>query len=482
MKRYVKRYSCVLLVLLMLADLVSPFAYSSYDLSSEGILYEMNYSGLFPRSLLIEGNQIAVCDLPNTDSYRYVWLELIDEHGNTEYEDIIERNSNGNVFFTIPRGINGIFQLSLLCGKERYHATYTVFLDFDSVLISSGELQLSDSPAQPVNLSFTTGYQPSASAKEYYLLPSRNIQSDDESIQEVARNITSGFTDDYEKALAIHDWVCETVFYDYDVLYGRAERGNYSALDVLASHKSVCEGYANLTAALLRAVGIPARKVCGYALGITAEDRFPQDVLNGTGQTNHAWNEAFVDGRWIIMDTTWDCGNKFENGKTTSKKGCYRHRYFDISQWLLAMNHVVMEPNVYKEMYLYIGYPQYRTEEGWKPLTDDGAKPMIIDGRTLIPIRPVIEEMGGSVEWTPGTQQFLPRIVCQTNDYHAQMWPTSERLIVNGEEYTFDAVPQIIDGRTMIPLRVLLQAMGCIVKWDGYADNWNGRITIGYAK
>jgi len=32
-------------------------------------------------------------------------------------------------------------------------------------------------------------------------------------------------------------------------------------------------------------------------------------------KTNHAWNEAFVDGKWIILDTTWDSFNYYENRK-----------------------------------------------------------------------------------------------------------------------------------------------------------------------
>lgn len=113
--------------------------------------------------------------------------------------------------------------------------------------------------------------------------------------------MTDQHSTDVEKALAIHDWVCDNIYYDYDVYYKRAESGDYSALDVLQSRRSICAGYANLTAALLKAAGITTRAVSGYALGLSAGPEFPQDVIAGGGKTNHAWNMAFIDGEWTYI-------------------------------------------------------------------------------------------------------------------------------------------------------------------------------------
>lgn len=59
-------------------------------------------------------------------------------------------------------------------------------------------------------------------------------------------------------------------------------------------NKGICYDYASLFAAMLRSIRIPAKLVKGYAS--TSPDEY------------HAWNEVYVDGRWIVIDTTKDAG------------------------------------------------------------------------------------------------------------------------------------------------------------------------------
>ena len=44
------------------------------------------------------------------------------------------------------------------------------------------------------------------------------------------------------------------------------------------------------------------------------------------------------------------------------------------------------------------------------------------------------------------------------------------KLIVNGQEIECDVPPQIINGRTMVPISAVAQALGCQAQWDGTAD------------
>lgn len=64
-----------------------------------------------------------------------------------------------------------------------------------------------------------------------------------------------------------------------------------TALDTLRDRRGVCRDYAHVTIALLRASGVPARLVSAYAPGLD-----PMDF--------HAVVEAFVDGRWEVVDAT----------------------------------------------------------------------------------------------------------------------------------------------------------------------------------
>lgn len=40
------------------------------------------------------------------------------------------------------------------------------------------------------------------------------------------------------------------------------------------------------------------------------------------------------------------------------------------------------------------------------------------------------------------------------------------RVLINGQLLTFDVPPALVDGRTLVPLRVIFEALGATVKWD----------------
>ncbi|WP_242655233.1 transglutaminase domain-containing protein [Clostridium cellulovorans] len=156
-----------------------------------------------------------------------------------------------------------------------------------------------------------------------FLLPDTYVESDSEEIIQLANSIVAGIQTDYEKTLAIHDWVSANIAYDTDAYFSNNIK-EYSALETLRGRKAICNGYANLTAALNRAIGIRTKIVGGTA---TTENR----------SESHAWNETFVDGRWVIQDTTWDSGfvdynnNKFVPGLT--------HDYFDANEQVFSQSH-----------------------------------------------------------------------------------------------------------------------------------------------
>lgn len=112
----------------------------------------------------------------------------------------------------------------------------------------------------------------------------------------LAQELTRGCTTEYEKAKVISQWVSEHIFYDYDNFLHDIP-GPTVADEVLRERRSVCAGYASLTSIMLRAVGIQTTYESGYASG----DR-------------HAWNRAKVDGRWVVIDNTWDSPLKYEHG------------------------------------------------------------------------------------------------------------------------------------------------------------------------
>jgi len=153
------------------------------------------------------------------------------------------------------------------------------------------------------------------------MYPGSAVERDNPDIITLANSIVADKKSDYEKAAAIHDWVSNNIWYDEDFSLGN------SAIITMQNNRGICTGYTNLTVALLRAVDIPAIRVAGYAMGNDASLEEFFDVASNI--TNHVWTEAYIDGRWVIIDTTWDSNNVYRHGVYSTQKNCGRE-YFDI--------------------------------------------------------------------------------------------------------------------------------------------------------
>ena len=88
--------------------------------------------------------------------------------------------------------------------------------------------------------------------------------------------------------------------------------------------------------------------------------------------------------------------------------------------------------------------------------------PIIQNGRTLLPLRAVVEGLGGSVAWEAETRTAVFAKV----DRVIFMTIGSNTAFVNTTEYTMDTEPIIIDGRTMLPIRFVAENLGFKVEWD----------------
>jgi len=89
--------------------------------------------------------------------------------------------------------------------------------------------------------------------------------------------------------------------------------------------------------------------------------------------------------------------------------------------------------------------------------------PLLRKDRTMVPIRAIVEAMGGSAGWEESNRQ----ITLQYRQNTVFMWVDSYNITVNGVQKTMDVAPTIINGRTMVPLRFAAENLGCEVEWLG---------------
>jgi hypothetical protein len=139
------------------------------------------------------------------------------------------------------------------------------------------------------------------------LEPTRFLQSDSPKIIALAKKAVGDTKDAGVAVRRIESFVHEHIS-EKNLSVGYA-----SAVEVAASGQGDCSEHAVLTAAMCRALGIPARVAVGYVYVDEFGDR--KNVFGG-----HAWTEAFIGGKWIGLDAT-RAPNGYSAGHITQATG-----------------------------------------------------------------------------------------------------------------------------------------------------------------
>lgn len=87
--------------------------------------------------------------------------------------------------------------------------------------------------------------------------------------------------------------------------------------------------------------------------------------------------------------------------------------------------------------------------------------PVLVDGRTLVPVRAIFESIGASVDWNPETRTATG----SKDGTVVTIQIGSTTAYVNGEAKSLDVPAQIINDRTMVPARFVSEALECEVTW-----------------
>lgn len=121
---------------------------------------------------------------------------------------------------------------------------------------------------------------------------------------------------------------------------------------------------------------------------------------------------------------------------------------------------------------LQIDNPTMTVNGETKNIDANGTAPIIVDSITLVPIRAIIENLGGTVEWNSN----IRTAILTMNGIEIQLVTDSKTAYRNGEEKNLDIAPIILNDRTMFPIRFIAESFGLDVVWDEQSKT----ITIGY--
>ncbi|MCX6801422.1 MAG: transglutaminase-like domain-containing protein [Candidatus Diapherotrites archaeon] len=179
---------------------------------------------------------------------------------------ITDEFGNNYAKFTITE--NGDFNYELIAK-----------INVSSLIYKLEDFNLSDAPQIPEN-------------EKIYIAPSQKIESDSSEIKTLVKNklLEKGFIETLNKTVSwVNDYVQYAEGKDFQEYYVLQK----SAIETLRNKKGVCDEFANLGAAMLRAKGIPTKII----IGIT---------FDGKEWGNHAWIEVKNNkDEWIPSDPTF---------------------------------------------------------------------------------------------------------------------------------------------------------------------------------
>lgn len=124
-----------------------------------------------------------------------------------------------------------------------------------------------------------------------YLAHDLNVESDHPDIRRLAQRIAGGESNAWKAALAVNRWVAVNLKKEYGASADRAT-------DVLAQLKGDCTEHSLLAVALLRSLGIPAKRADGVVY-LRNDDGVPAFYW-------HEWVSVWVGNEWVDMDPTFN--------------------------------------------------------------------------------------------------------------------------------------------------------------------------------
>lgn len=267
MKRYLKRFMTVFLILALAAGTVAP-------VGAQAIQFEM----LAPVTTTVTVSQLDVAGPDPSDTLDY--LTDMDAVVEAVRQAMVNRVATISVPFTTKQYseniMQDVFNAAIAHTGEPTQGDY-LYWQMGQYSLGMGGYSYGD-----------TYYLTLYIEIQYYTTAQQEAQMD-VAVKAVLDELDVYDATDYEKVCAIYDYICNHVTYDYDGLEAQQSKMIYTAYAALINGKSVCQGYANLFYRLALELDVDARIVAG--------------IGNGGA---HGWNIVKLGGKYYNVDATWD--------------------------------------------------------------------------------------------------------------------------------------------------------------------------------
>ena len=294
----------------------------------------------------------------------------------------------------------------------------------------------------------------------------------DNFIAAILDNCVSPAMTDEQKVKAIYDYMIYNFTHDADAmpLFTGSSSGSANPLEdavqfampIVASGQGTCDVFANVFRLLALRLGFE----CNYVSG--------QYVNTDGSSSGHGWNQIKINDEWYWLDVDVE-GTVFHRGSNAAplyflfmkkdSEWTSNHRW-DRANWPAAdgSKHPVLvsaggsDPEI----------PPPVADSAIKVVIDGklmafDVPPQIVNDRTLVPLRVIFEELGATIEWDDATQT----VTAVKDGTVVVLTIGSARPTVNGQVVVIDQPGIIVDGRTLAPLRFVAEAFGGTVEWDG---------------
>ena len=140
----------------------------------------------------------------------------------------------------------------------------------------------------------------------------------------------------------------------------------------------------------------------------------------------------------------------------------------------LAVQPVVDAP--VQTITMTVGSPMMTVNGVSVPLDEDGTTPIIVNNVTLVPLRAIFEALSLDVVWESGSIRGVQ------GNTEIRLFVGDRTAYKNGRPLTLQAAPQIINNRTMVPLRFIAESLGADVQWTPATQTINIIREVKYIK